>query len=97
MSKLRCGKFEIAIVERYKRRKSSTEEALMEMYMADASDRRVEDITQALWGMRFNARMASDLNQKLYRRIEQWHNQPIQGNQLCGSADNVFLEQIWAG
>jgi transposase-like protein len=50
--KLREHKFETAIIERYRRRESSVEEALIEMYLAGVSVRRVEDITQALWGMR---------------------------------------------
>lgn len=45
---LRQLKFETAIIERYKRRESSVEEALIEMYLAGVSTRRVEDITQAL-------------------------------------------------
>ena len=50
MPKLRHLPFETAIVERYKRRESSIEEALIEMYLAGVSVRRVEDITEALWG-----------------------------------------------
>ena len=44
--------FETAIIERYRRRESSVEEALIEMYLAGVSVRRVEDITEALWGSR---------------------------------------------
>src|SRR5262252_3253857 len=47
--KLRTLPFETAIIERYRRRESSVEEALGEMYLA-VSVRRVEDITEALWG-----------------------------------------------
>ena len=50
--KLRSLPFETAIIERYKRRESSVEEALVEMYLAGVSVRRVEDITEALWGTR---------------------------------------------
>src|SRR5580704_7853763 len=50
--KLRSLPFETAIIERYRRRESSVEEALVEMYLAGVSVRRVEDITQALWGTR---------------------------------------------
>jgi putative transposase len=50
--KLRNLPFETAIIERYRRRESSVEEALVEMYLAGVSVRRVEDITQALWGTR---------------------------------------------
>jgi Transposase, Mutator family len=44
--------FETAIIERYRRRESSVEEALIEMYLAGVSVRRAEDITEALWGTR---------------------------------------------
>ena len=50
MPKLRKLPFEMAIIERYRRRKSSVEEALVEMYLAGMLVRRVEDITEALWG-----------------------------------------------
>ena len=38
--------FETAIIERYKRRECSVEEALIEMYLAGVSVRRVEDIEE---------------------------------------------------
>jgi putative transposase len=50
--RLRSLPFETQIIERYRRRESSVEEALMEMYLAGVSVRRVEDITEALWGTR---------------------------------------------
>lgn len=46
--RLRSLPFETQIIERYRRRVSSVEEALMEMYLAGVSVRRVEDITEAL-------------------------------------------------
>src|SRR5262249_30355225 len=52
VSKLRRQAFETAIIERYRRREGSVEEALIEMYLAGVSVRRVEDITEALWGTR---------------------------------------------
>ena len=48
MPKLKGVAFETAIIERYRRRESSVEEALIEMYLAGVSVRRVEDITEAL-------------------------------------------------
>jgi Transposase, Mutator family len=48
--KLRRLPFETAIIERYKRR-----EASVEMYLAGVSVRRVEDITEALWGTRVSS------------------------------------------
>ncbi len=52
MPRLRCMPFETQIIERYRQRESSIEEAMIEMYLAGVSVRRVEDITEALWGTR---------------------------------------------
>jgi putative transposase len=68
--KLRTLPFETAIIERYRRRESSVEEALVEMYLAGVSVRRVEDITEALWGTRVSPSTVSELNQKIYVQIE---------------------------
>jgi putative transposase len=95
--KLRSAKFETAIIERYRRRESSVEEALMEMYLAGVSVRRVEDITEALWGMRVSAGTVSDLNQKLYERIEQWRNAAIVGAYPYVYLDGICLKRSWAG
>ena len=54
--KLRQQTFETAIIERYRRRETSVEEALVEMYLAGVSTRRVEDITEARWGTRVSGR-----------------------------------------
>src|ERR1700719_2608974 len=88
--KLRNLPFETAIIERYRRRESSVEEALIEMYLAGASVRRVEDITQALWGTRVNATTVSDLNQKIYGKINEWRER-----QLIGDFPYVFLDGLW--
>ena len=42
--------FRSQVIERCRRREESVEEALMEMYMAGVSTRRVDDISQLLWG-----------------------------------------------
>lgn len=77
--KLKGVQFETAIIERYRRRESSVEEALIEMYLAGVSVRRVEDISEALWGSRVSASTISDLNQKAYVHIEEWRNRPLEG------------------
>lgn len=46
--KLKGVQFETAIIERYRRRENSVEEALIEMYLAGVSLRRVEDISEVL-------------------------------------------------
>jgi transposase-like protein len=57
--KLRRQTFETAIIERYRRREASVEEALIEMYLAGVSVRRVEDITEALWARGFHHRRSA--------------------------------------
>ena len=94
--KLRKSTFETAIIERYKRRESSVEEALMEMYLAGVSVRRVEDITEALWGTRVSAGTVSNLNKKAYERIERWRNRPIEGEYPYVYLDGIVLKRCWA-
>ena len=97
MPKLRSLPFETAIIERYRRRESSVEEALVEMYLAGVSVRRVEDITEALWGTRVSSGTVSRLNQKIYRHIEAWRNRTIEGEFPYLFLDGVVLKRSWAG
>ncbi|WP_319496546.1 transposase [uncultured Cohaesibacter sp.] len=48
MPKLCRQTFQTAIIERYQRRESSVEKALIKSYLAGGSVRRVEDITDTL-------------------------------------------------
>ena len=95
--KLRSLPFETAIIERYRRRESSVEEALIEMYLAGVSVRRVEDITQALWGTRVSASTVSDLNQKIYGKIEEWRQQSLVGEFPYVFLDGLWLKRSWGG
>src|SRR5215813_15237741 len=95
--KLRTLPFETAIIERYRRRESSVEEALVEMYLAGVSVRRVEDITEALWGTRVSPSTVSELNQKIYAHIETWRNRPIAGEHPCIYLDGVWLNREFGG
>ena len=95
--KLRRQTFETAIIERYRRREASVEEALMEMYLAGVSVRRVEDITEALWGTRVSPGTVSNLNKKIYEQIEAWRSKPIAGNHPYVYLDGIVLKRSWAG
>ncbi len=53
---------------------SSVEETLIEMYLAGVSVRRVEDITEALWGTKVSPGTISNLNKKTYEHIEAWRS-----------------------
>ncbi len=97
MPKLRSLPFETQIIERYKRRESSVEEALVEMYLAGVSVRRVEDITEALWGTRVSPSKVSELNQKIGKQIEHWRNRPIEGEHPYIYLDGIWLKRSWGG
>jgi putative transposase len=97
MPKLRRLPFETAIIERYRRRETSVEEALMEMYLAGVSVRRVEDISEALWGTRVSTGTVSKLNQQMYERIEAWRNRPIEGSYPYVYLDGIWLKRSWGG
>ena len=95
--KLRSLPFETAIIERYRRRESSVEEALVEMYLAGVSVRRVEDITEALWGTRISSNTVSELNKKIYVQIEAWRSRPIEGEHPYVYLDGIWLKRSWGG
>jgi putative transposase len=95
--RLRKLPFETQIIDRYRRRESSVEEALVEMYLAGVSVRRVEDITEALWGTRVSPSTVSELNQKIAGHIETWRNRPIEGEHPYVFLDGLWLKRSWGG
>lgn len=98
MPRLKGVSFETAIIERYRRRESSVEEALIEMYLAAVSVRRVEDITEALWGSKVSPATISELNKKAYVHIEDWRNRPLQdGRYPYVYVDGIYLRRNWGG
>lgn len=97
MPKLRGASFETQIIERYRRRESSVEESLVEMYLAGVSVRRVEDITEALWGTRVSSSTVSELNQKIYQRIDQWRQRELRSRYVYVYMDGLWLKRSWGG
>ncbi len=95
--KLRKLPLESAIIDRYRRKESSVEEALVEMYLAGVSVRRVEDITEALWGSRVSSSTVSELNQRIYGRIEEWRTEPLRDEHPYVYLDGIWLKRTWGG
>ena len=75
----------------------SVEEALIEMYLAGISVRRVEDITEALWGTRVSPSTVSNLNKRIYAKIEAWRNRRIEGEHPYLYLDGIVMKRSWAG
>ena len=97
MPKLRRQTFETAIIERYRRRDISIGEVTVQMYLAGVSVRRVEDITEALWGTRVSSGTVSNLNKKVYRHIERWRTQPIESEVVYLYLEGIVLKRSWGG
>ena len=95
--KLKGIQFETAIIERYKRRECSVEEALIEMYLAGVSVRRVEDITEALWGSKVSPGTISNLNKKAYTHIDEWRSRQLTVEYPYVYVDGVYLKRSWGG
>ena len=66
MPKLKGMRFTTSIIERYRRRETSVEETMIEMYLAGVSTRRIEDVSEILWGSSVSAATVSNLNEKAF-------------------------------
>ena len=72
--------------------------SLIEMYLAGVSVRRVEDITEALWGSKVSPATISELNKKAYVHIEDWRNRPLRGGRYpYVYVDGIYLRRNWGG
>ena len=69
----------------------------MEMYLADVFARRVEDITEALWGTKVSPGTISSLNKKAYEHIEVRRTRPLTGSYPYVYMDGIYLKRRWSG
>lgn len=67
------------------------------MYLAGVSVRRVEDITEALWGTKASLGTISNLNKKAYEHIEQWRTRSLSEKYPYVYVDGVCLKWNWDG
>ena len=89
--KLKGALFESAVIERYRRREESVEEALIDMYLAGVSTRQVDDISRLLWGERMPSQTLSDKLKKVYEDIDRWRNRPLADH----SYPYLFVDGVW--
>lgn len=59
--------------------------------------RRVEDITEALWDGWMSPSSISDLNQKIFDRVEEWRNRSLDAEYPCVFVDGIWLKRFWSG
>jgi transposase-like protein len=68
------------------------------MYLAGVSVRRVEDITEALWGSKVSPGTISNLNKKAYAHIEEWRNRQLSSEEYpYVFVDGIYLKRSWGG
>ena len=97
MPKLRGATFQTAVIERYRRRETSVEEAIVEMYLAGVSTRRIEDVSELLWGAPVSSGTVSNLNEKAFASIEAWRQRPLEGDYPYVFVDGIYLKRSWGG
>ncbi len=97
MPKLKGMRFATAVIERYKRRETSVEEAIIEMYLAGVSTRRIEDVSEILWGAGVSAGTVSNLNDKAFKSVDEWRCRPLTCEYPYVYVDGIYLKQSWGG
>ena len=97
MPKLEGMRFTTAVIERHKRRETSVEEAIIETYLAGASTRRIEDVSEILWGAGVSAGTVSNLNEKAFKAVDEWRCRPLTCEYPYVYIDGIYLKRSWGG
>ncbi|MCF2620675.1 IS256 family transposase [Collinsella tanakaei] len=97
MPKLKGMRFTTAIIERYRRRETSVEEAMIEMCLAGVSTRRIEDVSEMLWGSSVSAATVSNLSERAFEAVEEWRNRPLERAYPYACVDGIYLKRSWGG
>ena len=97
MPKLKGMRFTTAIIERYRRRETSVEEAMIEMHLAGVPTRRIEDVSEMLWGSSVSASTVSNLNEKAFEAVEAWRSRPLERACPYACVDGICLKRSWGG
>ena len=81
-----------AIIERYRRQKlgrGGSDRDVSGRHLV----RRLEDITEAQWGTRMSPSTVSNLNKKIYAKIEAWRDRPIEGEHPYLYLDGIVMKR----
>ena len=97
MPELKGARFTTAIIERYRRRETSVEEAMIEMYPAGVPAGRIGDVSGALWGASVSAATAPNLNERAFASVEERGNRPLARACPYVFVDGIYLRRAWGG
>lgn len=70
--------------------RETVEDAMVEMYLVRVSTRRIEDVSEILWGSSVSAATVSNLNDKAIASVEEWRNRPLDRAHPC-AYENVAV------
>ena len=70
---------------------------MIEMYLAGVSTRRIEDVSEILWGSSVSAATVSNLNEKAFASVEGWRNRPLERAYPYVYVDGIYLKRSWGG
>ena len=73
------------------------EEAIIEMYLAGVSTRRIEGVSEILWGAGVSAGTASNLNGKAFKAVDEWRCRPLTREYPYVYIDGIYLKRSWGG
>lgn len=97
MPKLKGARLATAAIERHRRREASVEEAMIEMHLAGVSTRRIEDVSEILWGSSVSAATVPDLDGKAFASVEERRNRPPGRAHPYACVDGIYLKRSWGG
>ena len=97
MPKLKGARLATAAIERHRRRETGVEEAMIEMHLAGVSTRRIEDVSEILWGSSVSAATVPDLNGKAFASAGERRNRPPGSACPYACVDGIYLKRSWGG
>ncbi|HJG36665.1 MAG TPA: IS256 family transposase [Enorma phocaeensis] len=68
-----------------------------DIMMAGVSTRRIEDVSEILWGSSVSAATVSNLNEKAFASVEEWRNRPLERAYPYVYVDGIYLKRSWGG
>ena len=89
-------KFATAVIDRYKRREASVEEAIIEMRLAGVSTRHIEDVSEIMWGAGVSVGAVSNLNEKAFKAVDEWRCRPSTCECPYVYIDGIYLNAAGA-
>ena len=97
MPKLKGMRFTTAIIERYRRRETPVEEAMIEMRLAGVSTRRIEDARGIPRGSSVPAATVSNLNERAFEAVGARRSRPLEQAYPYVYVDGIYLKRSWGG